>query len=968
MAPADRQYVAHSAIITANPAAVIVAGTTPGTTTITLTNIRDIDGNQVPDGAWVALTAADMASLDPRGSPIRSAGGSMVDGITATNNSSFKLYPIANGSVTATYNSGTVSPTLITGALAVIQMQAADASGNVLGTTAVGTADINIRSSSDQAIVMPSPASLYADGFDHRSNFTIRLTDASGNPVPDGTLVIVAAGNCEGLFSNGGCVFSAGGTISGGTPNSSGQEVFTSVGGAVSGQYSNVNLTAGTGSVNPNSPAVIQVFAANSSGFETSRVVIGTGTVTMTGAGASELEVSPESVPYVFPTAPLVQVLIHHVHDMRANLVPDGSQFILNAGNCFALFNNGGCVFSAGGTIGGSANINSSGQSVFTLSNNQAAATYSIQGVSAPAAGQIQIANLQLVPANNSGFPISRVEISVQALNVLGVNNAVGSPQPPTVFADGGIHTSTVTFGPILDTFGNPVPDGALVVASAANCAALNSGGGCIFSDANGQIVNGDPSPSGDAYRVFMVHDGLVSVTFADQNITSAPGQTQTARVTLVEANAAGAVESRTALGIVPIGLVGLTSAQATGSPTAIHADGGDFRSTITVSGFRDAVGNPVPDGTMVGLTANNCATLNTGGGCVLSDGGSIVGGTTSLSNSNFQLFPITNGQLVAQYSSQGVHVSSGNLTAVISAVVASPQGAIFSRTTLGTVSVQLLAPSTATVAVNPVDIYSDGAAHFTQITISGLLDSDGVTPVPDGSKVGVTANNCASFNQGGGCVLSAGGQISSAGVSPGDGTVIASNSNFEAFTVAGGKVIAGYSDIGVIAGLGETQTASVAVVPLDNTGATVLTRTALGFGTINLHGASSATASGPATLAIGAGGTGTITFSGIKDSAGNTVPDGTIVMVTTGNCATLTPQGACNLSTGGTIIGGTTSTSNSNYQQFTVMNGSVTMTYSTSGATAGTATVQLIPASSNGVGIGRTVLTGGSWAINVTN
>src|SRR6202008_3057910 len=145
-------------------------------------------------------------------------------------------------------------------------------------------------------------------------------------------------------------------------------------------------------------------------------------------------------------------------------------------------------------------------------------------------------------------------------------------------------------------------------------------------------------------------------------------------------------------------------------------------------------------------------------------------GGKTATSNTNFQLFTITNGQVVTQYSSQGVRVSSGEQTAVVAVVAATPQGNIISRTALATVSVQLMAPSTATVAITPVDVFSDGAAHMAQITISGLLDADGVTPVPDGSKVGVTAVNCAALTTAGGCVSSAGGQILPAGVSPGDG------------------------------------------------------------------------------------------------------------------------------------------------------------------------------------------------------
>ena len=965
--PADLQYVAHSATITASPASVIVSGATSGNATLTLTNIRDIDDNKVPDGAWIALSAADMAALDPRGSPIRSAGGLITDGTPAANNSAFRIYQILNGTVTATYSSGSISPTPITGALAVIQMQAADANGNVLGTNAVGTADINLRASSDQAVVMASPGSLYSDGNDHRASFTIVLTDGSGHPLPDGTKVVVSAGFCVGVYSSGGCVASAGGQIIGGTTNGSGQQVFTSAGGSVSGQYSNAGITVGTTQINSNGPATIQVLPANSSGNTTSRTVLGTGTVTLTGAGSSELEASPGSVPYVFPTAPLVQILVHHLHDMRANLVPDGAQVLLSAAFCTAVFSNGACVSSVGGTMAGTSVINGSGLPVYTLSNNQAAATYSVQNATVPAGGQVETATVQLLAANNSGNQTNRTEVAITSVEVLGLDNAIGSPQPVSILADGGVHTSTVTFGPILDAFGNPVPDGSLVLATAAFCGAITTAGGCVNS-VGGQIVNGGASPSGSNYEVFTVQNGSVVVTYADQNITSVPGQSQTANVALVEANASGAVQSRNELGIVPVQLVGLTSAQGTVSPSAVHADGGDYRSNITISNFRDAVGNPVPDGTQVGVTAVNCASLTTAGGCIFSAGGTIIGGTTATSNTNFQLFTITNGQVVTQYSSQGIRVSSGEQTAVIAVVAVTPQGNVISRTALATVSVQLMAPSTATVALTPVDVFSDGAAHMSQITISGLLDADGVTPVPDGSKVGLTVVNCAALTTAGGCIFSAGGQILPAGVSPGDGTVLASNSNFEMFTVSGGKVLAAYSDVGVSTGLNQTQIANIAVVSLDSTGTTVLNRNALGSGGLNLHGTSSTSASGPATLSIGAQGSGAVTFSGIKDSAGNTVPDGTIVLAAIGNCVTLTTAGGCNFSTGGTLSGGTTSTWNSSYQQFTVVNGSVTMTYSVAGATVGTATVQLVPATSTGIGLSRNVLNGGTWAITITN
>src|SRR5262249_12097484 len=157
---------------------------------------------------------------------------------------------------------------------------------------------------------------------------------------------------------------------------------------------------------------------------------------------------------------------------------------------------------------------------------NQAAATYSIQNATAPAAGQVGIANVQLLAANTSGNRINATEVAITPIDVIGLQNAVGSPQPVSVLADGAVHTSTVTFGPILDTFGNQVPDGSLVVASAASCGGLTSANTCI-SSAGGQIVNGGVSPSGTTYSVFTVQNGCVSVSYADQNIASTPGQTQ---------------------------------------------------------------------------------------------------------------------------------------------------------------------------------------------------------------------------------------------------------------------------------------------------------------------------------------------------------------------------------------------------------------------------------------------------------
>jgi hypothetical protein len=218
-----------------------------------------------------------------------------------------------------------------------------------------------------------------------------------------------------------------------------------------------------------------------------------------------------------------------------------------------------------------------------------------------------------------------------------------------------------------------------------------------------------------------------------------------------------------------------------------------------------------------------------------------------------------------------------------------------------------------------------------------------------------------------GSCVSSAGGTLLSAGTSPGDGTSATNNSQFEIYTVAGGKVQAIYSDQTLFAGVNQTPTVHVSVVPASSSGST-LTSNVVGIGTILLHGTTSATGSGPSSLSLSAGGTGTVTFSGIKDSAGNTIPDGTNIAVTVApGCLTIT-NGSCNSSSGGTISGGTPSASDSRFQVFTVMNGSISVTYSTTGASLGTATIQTVPAKVDGTTIGNTALIGGTWPITITN
>src|SRR6185369_1216463 len=120
--------------------------------------------------------------------------------------------------------------------------------------------------------------------------------------------------------------------------------------------------------------------------------------------------------------------------------------------------------------------------------------------------------------------------------------------------------------------------------------------------------------------------------------------------------NASGQVNGSRAIGKVPIGLAGMSSATVTANPPIVYAgDAADHRTTITVTNIRDAAGVLVPDGAYVGVIAANCATKFADGTCVTSAGGSIVGGTVATNFPSFKVFQISNGQLVFQYSVQGL-------------------------------------------------------------------------------------------------------------------------------------------------------------------------------------------------------------------------------------------------------------------------------------------------------------------------
>jgi len=125
--------------------------------------------------------------------------------------------------------------------------------------------------------------------------------------------------------------------------------------------------------------------------------------------------------------------------------------------------------------------------------------------------------------------------------------------------------------------------------------------------------------------------------------------------------------------------------------------------------------------------------------------------------------------------------------------------------------------------------------------------------------------------------------------------------------------------------------------------------------------------ASGPANISRTSGQTATVTFASIKDAAGNPVPDGTVVAATVGNCTTTNQNGACNFSTGGSLVDGGSSPNGGIWKTYTVTGGQITVTYSPAGASTGTtARIQIAPAKPDGTVIQSRTLNGGTWDLQL--
>ena len=216
---------------------------------------------------------------------------------------------------------------------------------------------------------------------------------------------------------------------------------------------------------------------------------------------------------------------------------------------------------------------------------------------------------------------------------------------PPGLFANGRVPT-TVTFSNIVNPDGSLVPNGTRVAITAEPSFAPSAVGGAISGSTIGPSIDG-------RFLLFETLGAEVPIFYTPPDLTGLPsGATETGIIQLASVDADG--RPVRLIGRATVTLFGIGSATVLANPTSLLADGVST-SNLTVT-VRDKDGNPVPDGTPVGVTVAPVYSVSTAGG-------TIIDGVTSTADPRVQIFTTVGGQFTASYRSPATR---GSGTAVI--------------------------------------------------------------------------------------------------------------------------------------------------------------------------------------------------------------------------------------------------------------------------------------------------------------
>jgi hypothetical protein len=209
------------------------------------------------------------------------------------------------------------------------------------------------------------------------------------------------------------------------------------------------------------------------------------------------------------------------------------------------------------------------------------------------------------------------------------------------------------------------VPDGTKVAITADPWYRL-ADGGYHNGSAGGTMVGGEATPNDGRFRTYTVTGGTVTATYSDINRLVDTGNTAPAILSVLPATPAAHRIAERPFAAVTVTLAGLD----TGTFVAPSTTTPGSSVGVTLTNIRDAVGNLVPDGTRIALTAdpwyNRDGSYHNG-----SAGGSFTGGTGTPNDGRFRTFVVTGGQIAFTFNAP----AGINVTSVISAVSADGGG-----------------------------------------------------------------------------------------------------------------------------------------------------------------------------------------------------------------------------------------------------------------------------------------------------
>lgn len=653
------------------------------------------------------------------------------------------------------------------------------------------------------------------------------------------------------------------------------------------------------------------------------------------------------------------QVTFQHLTDLAGNPYPDGAKVVVTAGAyCFRSRPHNFCIGSHGGAI-----VNGEGDSpdgfglkIFTVQNRRIDVIYD-PGSAPPLESRTgATANIQVLPANANGNRTSDMVLDMASVTLTVIESVGTSRSQTSTVADGLEKIVNVTFSSARDSAGQPVPDGTpFLVTVQANCFRAPGFNNCIDS-AGGNILSGTASPDGYGLAQHFIQNGSAVVQYSPGAVTLSFPDTATSNLQFLPSRPNGTRIGSRVFQFTPVLLSSLTSPELD-FDTSVFADEGDNRLVVRLSGFKDASGSPVADGSKIAVTAQaQCFRDPVTNACIGSVGGVIKSGTPSPDGYGLQVHEIQGGAAEVVYSSEGVAMqtrSSGEVAVQI--LPATPNGNRIGSRAFAVARFNAVGIQTSVVSATPSAVVADNNSKSVNLLLTNIRDVAG-NVVPDGTKVVLTPQaHCFRNPDDNTCIPSLGGVITSGTVSP-------EGFGFRIHTVSGGQVQAAYDPDTVALAFPDVGIANIQVLPARPSGYRIgnhafsiipVTLSSLQQAQVTVNPASLLADQNTANVTA-------ITLTGIKDGAGNNVPDGTKVVATPqAHCFRDPVTNGCVSSAGGTVTSGTPSSEGFGFQVHTVSGGSVQMTYASSPVLAASreaavANVQILPAQANGYRVGN--------------